>query len=261
MFLLQYTQQCCCFLYDSHLPCPKDSQAQTKHKLPQEDSDHASTITIFAKCPILYPSILRALHCLSHWFWFPSLSSSALLPWLLSAPSAATASSPNPSGCRVSLAAADVGTGRSDFAPTRRVVLAVASPNHPMQLWRMNRPWQGLSMSRLLTMDDLNDEPPTVKKAGDLSRSRSVSSSTSYPRIPRRQSSLSASLSNDSNGPATSTRTPSLSDSLYQIEVMKIRQPGGRALRDMGNMDSCFTGDDPFVDEVTAPSHHCLPSC
>jgi hypothetical protein len=112
-------------------------------------------------------------------------------------------------------------------------------------------------------MDDPNFDPPTVRKASAVARSRSVSSSIFYPRIPRRQSSLSASLSNDSNGPAASTRTPSLCDSLYQIEVLKVRRPGGGALRDMGSGDLGFTGEDPFVDEdeVAAPRQHRLPSC
>ena len=117
----------------------------------------------------------------------------------------------------------------------------------------MARPLQDWSPSRLLTMDNQNYEPPTVRKTISVSGSRSVSSSMSYPYIPRRRSSLSASLSNDSNGPATSTRTPSLCDSLYRIEVMKRRQSGGRILRGMGNMDHGSMGDDPFVDEVAAP--------
>lgn len=117
----------------------------------------------------------------------------------------------------------------------------------------MGRPLQDWSTSRLLTVGDQNYDPPTVRKTSSVSGSRSVSSSMSYPYIPRRRSSLSASLSNDSNGPATSTRTPSLCDSLYRIEVMKRRQPGGRIRTGMGNMDAGSMGDDPFVDEVAAP--------
>ncbi|KAJ5146879.1 hypothetical protein N7526_000231 [Penicillium atrosanguineum] len=98
-------------------------------------------------------------------------------------------------------------------------------------------------------MDDPFCEPPTVRKASGKSRSRSVNSYMSYPRIPRRQSSLSASLSNDSNGPATSTRTPSLCDSLYQIKVVKRRQSGGKAIRDMGSQDLGSPEDDSLITE------------
>lgn len=53
-------------------------------------------------------------------------------------------------------------------------------------------------------------------------------------------------MSDDSIDPATSTRTPSLSDSLYQIEVIKVRQSGAhRVISD----DSDLV-DDPFVDKV-----------
>lgn len=115
---------------------------------------------------------------------------------------------------------------------------------------RLSQDW---STSRLLTMDDRNYIPPTVRKTSSVSGCRSVSSSMSYPYIPRRRSSLCASLSNDSNGPSTSTRTPSLCDTLYRIEVLKRRQPGGRILGGMGNMDAGSMGDDPSVDEVAAP--------
>ncbi|KAJ5167371.1 uncharacterized protein N7482_006152 [Penicillium canariense] len=91
-------------------------------------------------------------------------------------------------------------------------------------------------------------EPLTAKKIG-LMRSQSTSSTASYPLIPHRQSSLSASVSDGTNGPATSTRTPSLSDSLYQIQVLKIREMGARASR-CSNSGDLNLSKDPFVDEI-----------
>ena len=120
-----------------------------------------------------------------------------------------------------------------------------------MHLSNMAQSPQHWSRSRAVAVDNPFCEPPTVTKASGESRSRSVNTYMSYPRIPRRQSSLSASLSNDSNGPATSTRTPSLCDSLYQIRVAKRRQSGGKVLRDMGNQDFGITEDDPSITEVT----------
>lgn len=104
-------------------------------------------------------------------------------------------------------------------------------------------------------MDDTIHEPRTARKTDEPLASRSVSSLTSYPEIPCRHSSLSASVINGSTGPATSTRTPSLSDSLYQIEVTKVRQSTAAARRDMYGGDLGSMDDDPFVDEVPAPSH------
>lgn len=48
----------------------------------------------------------------------------------------------------------------------------------------------------------------------------------SYPQIPSRRSSISvnARYASSSSGLATSTRTPSLDDSLYNIQVAKLRQ-------------------------------------
>ncbi|KAJ6121029.1 hypothetical protein N7523_005309 [Penicillium sp. IBT 18751x] len=106
-----------------------------------------------------------------------------------------------------------------------------------MHLFNMAQSPQHWSRSRAIAMEDPVREPSTVRKASGESRSRSVGSSRSYPRIPRRGSSLSASFSSDPNGPTTSTRTPSLCDSLYQIQVVKRRRSGGKALRDTGNQD------------------------
>ena len=100
-------------------------------------------------------------------------------------------------------------------------------------------------------MDEGVPEPLTVKKWATpqgSSRSQSFASSTFYPQIPRRQSSLTASVSNSSVEPATSTRTPSLSDSLYQIEIVKVRQSGVPRVLSQHSSPS----DDPFVDKVLA---------
>lgn len=96
-------------------------------------------------------------------------------------------------------------------------------------------------------MDELNLSGPLTARKCAIARSRSTSSSLSFPQIPRRSSSLSMSISNDSSGP-TSTRTPSLSDSLYNIEVAKLRQPHKYDRRDENlNPDS---SNDPFLEKV-----------
>lgn len=56
-------------------------------------------------------------------------------------------------------------------------------------------------------------------------------------------------MEHDSSDHAASTRTPSLSDSLYNIDVVKIRQDhaaASRGIRKTG-MD---VNEDPFVDQV-----------
>lgn len=88
--------------------------------------------------------------------------------------------------------------------------------------------------------------PPLSARRITLMRSQSTSSTAYYPQIPRRQSSLSASLSDGTSGQAVSTRTPSLSESLYQIRVVKIREQNARAF------SNGYDPDDPFVDKVTA---------
>ncbi|OQD86780.1 hypothetical protein PENANT_c007G02687 [Penicillium antarcticum] len=95
-------------------------------------------------------------------------------------------------------------------------------------------------------MDDL-PVPLTVIKRGPLSDGKVSSLSLAYPHIPCRSSSLAMSMNYDSNEVATSTRTPSLSDSLYNIEIMKLRpdhKPAAKGTVIPGlNVD-----DDPFID-------------
>lgn len=86
---------------------------------------------------------------------------------------------------------------------------------------------------------------------------RSIGTLSSYPEIPPRRSSLSTNVSNGSTGPATSTRTPSLSDSLYQIEVIKIREQNEGRFRE-DQIAYVRSTDDPFVDEVC---YSCLLAC
>ncbi|KAJ5901626.1 hypothetical protein N7495_002154 [Penicillium taxi] len=92
-------------------------------------------------------------------------------------------------------------------------------------------------------------EPLTIRK---VSRSQSMSSSGSFPFIPRRKSSLCASLSSGWSGPATSTRTPSLDDTMYQLHVQKIRKPAIKAPQDTVRLGSF---DEEFVDEITQNSN------
>lgn len=91
-------------------------------------------------------------------------------------------------------------------------------------------------------------EPLTVIKhrIPHDSRLSSLSTLYSYPSIPRRSSSLVASGSFVSNGPAPSlrTRTPSYSD-CYRLEVMKVRQSGGS-----GRKQGVGETEDPFIDRV-----------
>lgn len=82
-----------------------------------------------------------------------------------------------------------------------------------------------------------------------LGSSSSSLSSLSYPQIPSRRSSLFANVESDSSELPTSTRTPSLSDSLYNIDVAKIRHN-----HTDDSLDIRKTGldlkEDPFVDHV-----------
>jgi hypothetical protein len=71
----------------------------------------------------------------------------------------------------------------------------------------------------------------------------------SYPQIPSRRSSLSTSVEYNSSELATSTRTPSLSDSLYNIEVVKIRQDHAAASRGI-RKTGLDANTDPFIDQV-----------
>ncbi|CAI7599186.1 unnamed protein product [Penicillium glandicola] len=80
------------------------------------------------------------------------------------------------------------------------------------------------------------------------STSSSLSSLLSYPEIPSRRSSLSASVEYDSSELATSTRTPSLSDSLYNIDMVKVRQDHAAASRGI-RKTGLDANEDPFIDQ------------
>jgi hypothetical protein len=96
----------------------------------------------------------------------------------------------------------------------------------------------------------LRSRNPGMIPRDRLSSTSSSLSSLSYPQIPTRRSSLSANMEYDSSEQATSTRTPSLSDSLYNIDVVKVRQDHGAASRDIHKTGLDF--EDPFVDHVIA---------
>lgn len=108
-------------------------------------------------------------------------------------------------------------------------------------------------------MEDTPTTPITVLKRRTpcithIHRTNSISSSASslsYPQIPSRRSSLSASAEYDSSDPAASTRTPSLSDSLYNIDVVKIRQDHASASRGI-RKTGIDVNEDPFIDQVIA---------
>ncbi|CAG8200388.1 unnamed protein product [Penicillium nalgiovense] len=85
-----------------------------------------------------------------------------------------------------------------------------------------------------------------IHKANSISSSLS---SMSYPQIPSRRSSLSTSVEYDSSDLATSTRTPSLSDSLYNIDVVKIRQDHAAASRGI-RKTGLDANADPFIDQT-----------
>lgn len=53
-----------------------------------------------------------------------------------------------------------------------------------------------------------------------------------------------------SNGLATSTRTPSLTDSLYNIQVVKVRQDHDNQTRSIQKTKCPDISEDPFVDQV-----------
>ncbi|QQK42074.1 Ubiquitin-conjugating enzyme, E2 [Penicillium digitatum] len=107
-------------------------------------------------------------------------------------------------------------------------------------------------------MKDTPTTPITVLKRRTpyithLHRTNSTSSSASslsYPKIPSRRSSLSASVEYDSSDPAASTRTPSLSDSLYNIDVVKIRQGHAAAPRGIRKA-GLDVNEDPFIDQAS----------
>ncbi|KAJ5088635.1 hypothetical protein N7456_012251 [Penicillium angulare] len=137
---------------------------------------------------------------------------------------------------------------RRDFD---RILKAPPEIEIPIPLNRrlsMKSPSLAWSRSRRLTATDESPGPLTVRRC-NVSRSQSTLPSSSYPRIPRRSSSLSASERKSSDGPttSTSTRTPSLSDSLYQIEVTKKRQSKSPIRRDADCAKNTLN-DDPFID-------------
>lgn len=95
----------------------------------------------------------------------------------------------------------------------------------------------------------LKRRTPFIAHIHRASSTSSSASSLSYPQIPSRHSSLSASVEYDSSELATSTRSPSLSDSLYNIDVVKIRQEHAAASR--GIRKAGFdANEDPFIDQV-----------
>jgi hypothetical protein len=95
--------------------------------------------------------------------------------------------------------------------------------------------------------------PPLTAGKLTLVRSQSTSSTaSSYPQIPLRQSSLSASLRDGTSGQGLSTRTPSLSESRRQIRVVKIRERNAWASQ-YPNGGDLNPAEDPFDDKVTTP--------
>ncbi|KAJ5409306.1 uncharacterized protein N7487_003665 [Penicillium crustosum] len=108
------------------------------------------------------------------------------------------------------------------------------------------------------TMGDTPTTPITVLKRrtpciAHIHRTNSISSSASsllYPQIPSRRSSLSTSVEYDSSDPAASIRTPSLSDSLYNIDVVKIRQDHASASRGI-RKTGIDVNEDPFIDQTS----------
>ncbi|KAJ5970294.1 uncharacterized protein N7479_000212 [Penicillium vulpinum] len=110
-------------------------------------------------------------------------------------------------------------------------------------------------------MENAPTTPITVLKRRttcitSIHRANSTSSSLSslsYPQIPSRRSSLSASGEYDPSELATSTRTPSLSDSLYNIDVVKIREDHAAASRGI-RKTGLDAKEDPFIDQT--PHRH-----
>lgn len=95
----------------------------------------------------------------------------------------------------------------------------------------------------------LKRRTPCITHIRRTNSTSSSASSLSYPQIPFRRSSLSASVEYDSSDPAASTRTPSLSDSLYNIDVVKIRQDHAAASRGI-RKTGLDVNEDPFIDQV-----------
>ncbi|CAG7918859.1 unnamed protein product [Penicillium olsonii] len=106
-------------------------------------------------------------------------------------------------------------------------------------------------------MEGTQQSPLTIKQRPRITHRKvssvsSALSASSYPQIPSRRSSLHIHTDDSSSSElATSTRTPSLTDSLYNIEVAKIRPTQGRRIQGpraprRGFDHSC----DPFVDQT-----------
>jgi hypothetical protein len=168
---------------------------------------------------------------------FLSLFSSSLLWSLLRVPITGAFILSKNRACRVCRASV-FGSSR-DATKSHRTRRPAPSPPTRLLLVRQRLRIFGLSSSVLSPtvnmfrsrglMEDTPTTPITVLKrrtpcVTHIHRTNSISSSASslsYPQIPSRRSSLSASVEYDSSGPAASTRTPSLSDSLYNIDVVK----------------------------------------
>ena len=193
------------------------------------------------------------------------LFSSSLLSSLLRVPiTGAFIPSKNRScrACRASVS----GSSRDARRSHRTQKLVPSRPNR-LQLVRQRLQILGSSLIALSptesifrsrdTMENTPTTPITVVKRRTpcithIHRANSTSSSLSsmsYPQIPSRRSSLSTSVDYDSSELATSTRTPSLSDSLYNIDVVKIRQDHAAASRGIRKTGLDATAD-PFVDQV-----------
>ncbi|KAJ5351673.1 hypothetical protein N7452_000647 [Penicillium brevicompactum] len=107
--------------------------------------------------------------------------------------------------------------------------------------------------------------PPTIRRRSSHFAFRKNDSSSSslsnlsYPQIPSRRSSLSLCAGYDSNSSAlaTSTRTPSLNDSLCNIQVVKIRQANAAKSRDTQKSKCLDASEDPFLD--CTPRRRALP--
>ncbi|KAJ5642187.1 hypothetical protein N7490_006187 [Penicillium lividum] len=141
-------------------------------------------------------------------------------------------------GFAVAAAAVIVEESREGFDRTWKARPGIERPKSPTWRSNMNRPLPVSIMSRGFPTDEIPG-PLTFRKRS-VSRSHSTISFSSYPQIPSRSSSLSAGVSDGSYGPASSTRTPSLSESQYQIDIVKVRQ--------LGQQDANM--EDPFVDNT-----------
>ena len=90
---------------------------------------------------------------------------------------------------------------------------------------------------------------PLTARRLRVMRSRGTLALAPYPEIPCRRSSLTASLTDSTSGPATSTRSPSYDSGRDGIHVMKLRNKN--VMRPQ-IIELCGqrADDDPFVDKV-----------